>query len=184
MGGGGRNREQQNYWNQQAQQQNQQITQVDPLEAQWRQQQMDYLNWRNSPGRDVRDAPGLSDYIQIGQAAQERAQRDRQGTGALQLGGAGNAGYTENLKSLRQNEAAQDFGTGLERALAMRHSEASGSVMPLAQLTTNRNVARANHSAGMFNTWSQRRSMNWWDYLREGTQIASNIGGMLFGGGM
>lgn len=183
MGGGGRNREQQNYWNAQAQAQNRQITQVDPLEAQWRQQQQDYLNWRSSDGRDVAEAPGLSEYIQIGQAAQDRAKQERMGTGALQLGNAANAGHVANLKTLRQNEAAQDFGTGLERAQAMRHAEATGSVMPLASLTTNRNVAQANHSAGMFSQWNQRKSKNWWDYLNEGVGLAGRLGGMFVGGG-
>lgn len=178
MGGGGRNRRNQDYWDAQNRQANQQITQVDPLEQQWRDQQQQYLTWRNSNGRDVRDAPGLSDYIQIGEAAQHRAKQERMGTGALQLGNAGNAGYTENLKTLRQNEAAQDFGTGLEQALGMRHAEATGSVLPLAQLTTNRNVARAGHAGSMFGQWNQRQSRNWWDYLREGI----GMGRMLFGG--
>lgn len=183
MGGGGRKKREEDYWNSLAKQQNQKIAQVDPLEQKWRDQQMAFLNWRDSNGKDVRSAPGLSEYIQIGQAAQDRAKRERMGTGALQLGGAGNAGYTENLKTLRQNEAAQDFGTGLERAMAMRTAEATGSVLPLAQLTTNRNVAQANNSAGMFGQWSNKQEKSWWDYLREGVGMASQVGSMIFGGG-
>lgn len=181
MGSGGRNRERQNYWDTQAAQANQAITQVDPLEQQWRDEQKRFLDWRDSSGKDVRNAPGLDEYIQIGQAAQDRAQRERMGTGALQLGNAGNAGYTENLKTLRQNEAAQDFGTGLESAVAARTAEATGSVLPLAQLTTNRNIAKANNAAGMFGQWNQRKSKNWWDYLIEGAQT---FGPMIAGAAM
>jgi hypothetical protein len=180
MGGGGRNRQNQNMWNQQAVQQNAAITQVDPLEQKWRDQQMAYLK---CPGRDVRDAPGMSDHIQIGQGAIARAKQERHGTGALQLGGAGSEGYTENLKTLRQNEMGQEVGAGLENALAARHSEATGSVMPLAQLSTSRRLGQAQHSAGMFSPWNQRQSKNWWDYLREGVQLGGQVGSMIFGGG-
>lgn len=186
MGGGQakRKREAESYWDAQARQANQAITQVDPLEAQWRQQQQDYLNWRSSDGRDVAEAPGLSEYIQIGQAAQDRAKQERMGTGALQLGNAANAGHVANLKTLRQNEAAQDFGTGLERAQAMRHAEATGSVMPLASLFTNRNVAQAQNAGSMFGQWSARpQPKNWWDYAREGVGFAQSVGSMIFGGG-
>jgi hypothetical protein len=181
MGGKGRNREQQNYWNQQAQTQNQAIATVDPLEQKWRDKQMAFLKWDETPGKDVRDAPGMSDHIQIGQGAIARAKQEKYGTGALQLGGAGNAGYTENLKTLRQNEMGQEVGAGLEEALAGRRAEATGSIMPLSQLSTSRRLGQAQHSAGMFGQWNQRQSKNWWDYLREGVQVAGQVGGMVAG---
>ena len=175
MGGGGRNRERQNTWDSNAQQQNAQLTQVNPLTQRWQDEQLAFMNWEGSQGRDVRDAPGLSSFIQIGQAAKDRAGRERMGTGALQLGDAGNAGYTENLKGLRQNEAAQDFGIGLENALAARKAEATGSVIPLQQMETQRRMGQAQHSMGMFGQWNQRQSRNWWDYMREGIQMGSQV---------
>lgn len=185
MGGGAakRKRESETYWDNTARQANQDITKVDPLEQKWRDSQLAFLNWKDTPGRNVADAPGLSDYIQIGQAAQDRAKRERFGTGALQLGDAANAGYLANLKGLRQNEMAQDFGTGLENALASRNAEATGSVMPLSQLTTNRNIAKAGQAGNMFGQWSNKQVKNWWDYAREGVGMGTQIGSMIFGGG-
>lgn len=184
MGGGGRNREQQNYWNAQAKTQNAAIVEKTPLEKELEAKSLSRLNWEKEGRTDISDPrAGLSNYIQIGQAALDRGKRERMGTGALQLGNEANAGHVANLKQLHQNEAAQEFGAGLENADAMAHAEATGSVMPLAQLSTNRNIARANNSAGMFAQWNQRKSKNWWDYLGEGIGMASNVGGMLFGGG-
>lgn len=178
MSGGGRDeRERQDAYNR-AQTAATQINQVDPLEERYRQQQMAFLNWKDSNGRDVRDAPGLSDYIQIGQAAQERAGRERMGTGALQL--AGDAGNAGNLRELKKQEAAQDFGTGLERAYAMRNAEATGSVMPLANMTLNRNTAYAGAMGNLYGIRSsQPKPKSWWNYLQEGAQMAGSIGGAI-----
>ena len=85
MGSGGRNRNQQNAWNETVRQQNAAITQVDPLEQAYRQRQQNVLNWENQPGHDIRDMPGMSDAIQIGQAALARANQERQGHGAINL---------------------------------------------------------------------------------------------------
>lgn len=173
----GRNRTQQNFWNSNAQQANQQITQVDPLEQAYRDRQKAFLDWEGSNGKDVRNAPGMDAHIQIGQAALERAGRDRMGTGALQLGEDGGSGYAAKLKELKKNELGQEVGAGLETALAARTAEAHGSVMPLAQLTTSRNIGRANHSAQMFGMWNQRQSKNWWDYMRDAVGMGSQAAG-------
>lgn len=184
MGGGGRNRREQNYWNEQAKTQNAAIVEKTPLEKELEAKSLNRLNWEKEGRTDISDPrAGLQNYIQIGRAAIDRSKRERMGTGALQLGDAASSGYTENLKTLRQNETAQEFGAGLEQADAMAHAEATGSVMPLAQLTTNRNIARAGNSAQMFSQWNQRKSKNWWDYMSEGIGMATNIGGALFGGG-
>jgi hypothetical protein len=193
MGGKGRNRNQQNAWNSQVQQdqataraQNQQITQVDPLEAAYRAKQQRVLDWENSSGKDIRNMPGMDEHIQIGQAALNRANQERYGTGALNLGGAEGSGYAAKLKEQRQAQMGQEVGVGLENARAGIHSEAAGSVMPLSQLSTNRRLGQAQHSlgiantsAGMFGQWNQRKSKNWWDYLGEGIGMASQVGGML-----
>lgn len=197
MGGGGRNRQNQNYWNQQtqqqlqtAQQQNAAIAQVDPLEQAWRDRQKAVLDWDKKPGKDIRDLPGMSEHIQIGEAAVRRANQDRMGTGALQLGADGASGHAMKLKELRQAQMGEEVGAGLDNARAQIHAEAANSIMPLAQLHTNRKLGQAQHSlgiantsAGMFGQWNQRRSKNWWDYLREGIGMAGQVGGMMFGGG-
>lgn len=196
MAGGGRNRREQDRWNadtqrrlQAAEAQNQQITQVDPLEAAYRAKQQRVLDWENSSGKDIRNMPGMDEHIQIGQAALDRSRRERHGTGALQLGADGSSGYAQQLKELKQNELGEQVGAGLENARAGIHAEAAGSVMPLSQLSTNRRLGQAQHSlgiantsAGMFGQWNQRQSKNWWDYMREGVGMATGVGRMFFGG--
>lgn len=186
MAGGGKKekKKQETYWNQQARTANQQIAEKSELEKALEKKSLDRLNWEKEGRTDISDPrAGLQNYIQIGQAALNRAKRERMGTGALQLGNAGNAGHVANLKEQYQNEAAQEFGAGLERADALAHSEATGSVMPLAQLSTNRNIARANHAAGMFGQWSNKKAKSWWDYMKEGVGMATDVGSLLFGGG-
>jgi hypothetical protein len=173
----GRNREQQNYWNAQAQQANSHINDVSPEEAAYRQHQTAVLNWENQPGHDVRDMPGMDNYIQIGQAAMQRASQDRQGTGAFNLADPGSSGYASQLKEQKRNELGQQVGVGLENARAATHAEAANSVLPMASLDFSRHIGTANNSAAMFGQWNQRQSKNWWDYLREGVQMGGQIAG-------
>jgi hypothetical protein len=174
----GRNRERQNAWDAQAQTQNAAITQRDPLEVAYRAKQQKVLDWENSNGKDIRNMPGMDEHIQIGQAALARANQDRQGMGAFNLADGGSSGYAAQLKEQKRNELGQQVGAGLEEARAGIHAEAAGSVLPFSQLSTSRNIAQANHSAGMFSQWNQRQSKNWWDYLREGVQIGGQAAGM------
>lgn len=177
MGSGGRNRQQQNYWNAQAQTQNAALTQEDPLETARKAQIQKVLDWENQPGHDVKDLPGMGDFIQIGQGALARANKARMGTGALGLSDPGSSGYASQLHEQSQNELGQQVGADLENARAGIIGEAHGSVLPYAQLATSRKQAQANNSAQMFGQWNQRQSKNWWDYLREGVQMGSQVAG-------
>jgi hypothetical protein len=176
VGSGGRNREQQNYWNVAAQQAAPAITQQDPLEQAYRARQQSVLDWENQPGHDVRDMPGMGDAVQIGQAAINRSNQDRMGNGAFNLADP-NSGYATQLKEQKRNELGQEVGAGLENARAQISGEAHGSVLPFSQLTTNRNIARGNLAAGMFGQWNQRKSKNWWDYLTDTVSMASQAAG-------
>jgi len=175
---GGRNREQQNAWNQTAQTQNAQITQVDPLEQEYRDQQKAYLDWENSPGRNVEDAPGLGTFIQTGQAAINRANQARQGSGALNLADPSSSGYAQKLREEQQAQMGQQFGSDLENAVAQRHAEATGSVLPLSQMNFQRKAAQLGNTQAMFGMWNQRQSKNWWDYLTQGVQMGAQVAGM------
>jgi hypothetical protein len=98
-----------------------------------------FLQAYDKPGMSVTDLPGMSPYLQIGKAAQERASRQRMGMGAMQLG-SGNEGYAAKLREQYAQSAAQDFGAGLEGAVANRYAEATGALLPSAQLAANRNA--------------------------------------------
>lgn len=111
-----------------------------PLELEQERRSMQFLKDWEAPGRDVRALPGLSNYIQIGQEAQERALQQRMGTGALRLSGVGTEGYAAKLREQSQTEAAQNTANALERAVASRYAEATGSILPLAQLQQSRSM--------------------------------------------
>lgn len=166
MGSGGKKKKEENFWTQNAQTAYTNAGQKSELEKLFEQSQIDFLNWDKSGGKDVRDAPGLSNYIQIGQAAQERAGQERMGTGALQLGAGGGSEYAQKLKQLNQSQMAENFGTGLENALQMRRAEATGSVMPLASLDANRKGMQMQGANQMVSTYFNRpRSTPFWQQL-------------------
>jgi hypothetical protein len=157
-------------WNTLAQTNNAAINTVDPLEQAFKDKQKRRLDWEASPNKNIGDpAAGLDEYIQIGHSALDRQNRDRMGTGALQLGDNGTAPYLANLKELHKAESAQNYGAGLEDANTMAHAEATGSVLPLAQLATNRRVAAAGNASQMFGNWSNvQTGTPWWQTLLQG----------------
>lgn len=173
MGSGGRKEKPETTWANNTTAAYNQANTVSPLQKAYEQSQLDFLNWDKSQGKDIRNAPGLDNYIQIGQSAMNKANQERMGTGALSLGDPGASGYTANLKSLRQNEMAREFGTGLEDALAGRRAEASGSVIPLASLNNQRNMGVLNASSGLLNMYMNRpKKTPWWQsLLNTGLQV-------------
>lgn len=175
--------QQQNYWNTQAQQAYTQAQQPSELQRVYEQKQLDFLNWDKQKNRNVADAPGLSNYIQIGQAALNRANRERMGTGALRLSDGGASGYAEKLKSLRQAEMGNEFGAGLENALAGLRAEANNSVLPLAQLNQSRLLGLTQIASGNNNAYLNRpRTQPFWQQLllgaiSGGSQVAAAAAG-------
>ena len=173
------NDRQQAYWNQQSQAQFQEAQKKSPLQEALEKRSLEFLNWDNSKDKNVTDAPGMNDYVQIGQAAMARAEQDRQGSGALALGGDGASGYAEKLKSLRKAEAGNAVGSGIENALNMRRAEAQGSALPLAQFDFQKNMALTNFAGNQNQSYLNRpRQTPFWQTLllqgiRSGTSVAT-----------
>lgn len=150
-------------------QQAQQAAEKTPAQKAFEARQQAFLDWDNSKDKNVVDAPGMSDYIQIGRAALERANREKMGTGALALTGGGAEGYAEKLRQMNQREQANEFGAGLETALMQRRAEAQGSVMPLAQLNMNRSMGLAGLASQNNNSYLNRpRQQPFWQQLLMG----------------
>ena len=155
------------------------------LEQMQQRRSMDFIRAYDAPGKDVTQLPGLSPYIQIGRAAQERAQRQRMGSGALNLTGVGSEGYAAKLREQYNQEQGQNFGSGLENAVAGRYAEATGSILPLAQLNQGRTM-------GILGSTQQRegsylnapRETPFWQTLTMGAVqgAAGILGGMATGG--
>jgi hypothetical protein len=148
-----------------------------PTEAESIQMQRsrDFLNWMKTPGKDIGSAPDLAPYLQIGKAAQERAGRQRMGTGAMQLGG--NEGYAAKLREQFAAEQGQQFGTGLENAVTARYGEAMGSLLPLAQLGQSRQLGVLGSTQGreMGYLNAPRETPFWKQFVIEGMKGASQV---------
>lgn len=179
-----KNNQQQDWWQGQTQTAYNNVATKTPLETQFEANQKKFLDWDASDGKDVRDAQGLDSYIQIGQAAQERGNQQRMGTGALALSDGGASGYAEKLKSLQNAQRGENFGSGLENALAARRAEATGSVMPLAQLDLSRKNAQLGSATGMTGMYLNRpKTRPFWQDLTMGIiQGASQVGAAAAGG--
>lgn len=150
------------------------IYEKSPLEKKLEQRSLDILNFQES-GKDIRDLGAMSPYIRMGEAALERGNRERMGTGALRLGDNGASGYTDQLKELRQKEMAQDYGVGLENAYAGVHAEALGSALPLAQLDQSRRNTGFSAASGMYGTILNRpQRQSWWE---RATGVVSGLAG-------
>lgn len=161
----------------------QQASEKTPAQKALEERQNRFLTWDNSKDKNVMDAPGMSDYIQIGQAAINRANRDKVGTGALALSDGGASGYAEKLKGLRQKEAANEFGAGLETALMNRRAEAQGSVLPMAQLDLSRSMGLAGLASQNNNAYLNRpRETPFWQKMILGAiQGGSAVAGAFAG---
>jgi hypothetical protein len=173
------NQQQQNYWQAQTQNAYQATAAPDPLEEKFKKQSSDRLDWE-AGARDINDPrAGLQDVLQIGKAAQERAQQERYGTGALQLGGE--AGYADKLKALKQAEMGEDFGTSLEQANMMRHAEATGNIMPLLSLDAQRRQSRLGFAGQMTSSYlNAPKEVPFWKQLVMGAVQGGSAMGSAF----
>jgi len=159
--------QQQNYWNTQSQNAINQASQPTALQTAYEGKQQKFLDWDASKDKNIEDAPGMQEHIQIGRSALNRFNRERMGTGALRLGGSG--GYADKLRVQKQAELSNEFGAGLEEALALRRAEANNSVIPLSQLTNNRLMGVAGIASNNYSSLVNRpRQQPFWQQLLMG----------------
>jgi hypothetical protein len=147
---------------------------VTPLQQAQEARQLAALQWRSKPGRDVGELEGVSDYLQIGNKAVARAQQQRQGSGALNLGAPGSEQQAANLRTMLASDRAAEFGAGLENAVSSRLAEASNSVMPLASLNLQRNLGVLNTTAGRYNLERQMQGNMWGNILGAGATLGGS----------
>jgi hypothetical protein len=149
------------------------------------QRSKEFLDWMRTPGRDIGSAPDIAPYLQIGKAATERASRQRMGIGALQLGGTGGEGYAAKLREQYAQEQAQNFGTNLEQAIGARYAEATGNLLPMAQLGQQRTLgilgATQGREMGYLN--APRETPFWKQLTMAGVQGATSVASAGFGSG-
>lgn len=144
---------------QQAAQQQQFFTlamEKDPLVERLRQRDMAFLDWAdqkdaqgNAVPLDVAKAPGLGPALGLFESARRGQQQERHGIGALRMGAQGtNADLANLLTEQRAARREQEAAGGLERAVAVRSAEATGSVLPLASLEQSKRMGLAGMASG------------------------------------
>jgi hypothetical protein len=126
-----------------------------PLQEAWERAQMDFLNWEQGKGTfegkpiDVMDAPGMGPSLSLYRRAKAGQEGERAGIGALRMGlNASSPELAAKLAQQSKDRREQEAAGALEEALAMRTAEAHGSVLPLAQLNTSRNLSLAGMAGG------------------------------------
>lgn len=161
-----------------------------PTEAEMIQLQRskDFLNWMRTPGRDIGSAPDIAPYLQIGRDAQERAQRQRMGGGGLNLADPASGGYAAKLREQLAAEQGQRFGAGLEQAIGARYAEATGNMLPMAQLGTQRNLGVLGSTQGTLQAYlgAPRETPFWQTAIMGGMGVAQGLatGGAFGAGGL
>lgn len=187
---------------QQAAQQQQFFTlamEKDPLVERLRQRDMAFLDWAdqkdaqgNAVPLDVAKAPGLGPALGLFESARRGQQQERHGIGALRMGAQGtNADLANLLTEQRTARREQEAAGGLERAVAVRSAEATGSVLPLASLEQSKRMGLAGMASGaaqdtLGNMTSfvgrPRRRPFWQDMLLAGWQQGAQGASMGMGG--
>lgn len=126
-------------------------SQPDPLTERLRQRDTAWLDWsegKNGP-IDVSKAPGLGPAISLFDRAKAGQQEERYGIGALRMGAQGtNADLANLLTEQRASRREQQAGGDLERAVATREAETTGSILPLASLEQSKRVGLAGIASG------------------------------------
>lgn len=182
---------------QQAAQQQQFLTlaaQPDPLTERLRQRDIAWLDWADQKDTpiDVSRAPGLGPSLDLFSRARAGQQEERMGIGALRMGAQGtNADLANLLTEQRTARREQEAAGGLERAVAMRNAEVTGSILPLAQMQQQQRLGLAGLASGaaqdtLGNMSSfvgrPRRRPFWQDLLLAGWQQGAQGASMGMGG--
>lgn len=135
-----------------------------PLQKAWEQSQLDFLNWESGKDGplDVTKAPGLGIANSLYRRAAAGQQGERMGQGLITMGtNASSPDLAAKLAQQAKDRREQEAAGGLEEAVALRRAEAHGSVLPLAQLNTNRSLSLAgmagNQAQGSQGLWGQFR---------------------------
>lgn len=166
----------------------------DPLTERLRARDIAWMDWsegKNGP-IDVSKAPGLGPAISLFDRAKAGQQEERHGIGALRMGAQGtNADLANLLTEQRAARREQQAGGDLERAVATREAETTGSILPLASLQQSKQLGLAGLASGAAQdtlgtyasfTGRPRRRPFWQDMLLAGWQQGAQGASMGMGG--
>lgn len=112
-----------------------------PLQERVEGDNLSFLNWAAGEAGpiDVTRAPGMGPYLSFYDRARAGQEKERMGTGALQMGlNASNPDIAARIAEANKLRREQEAAGGLERALVARAAEARGTAMPLLQMEASR----------------------------------------------
>lgn len=126
----------------------------DPVEAFINAENLGFLE--DSTGKsgpvDVTRMRGMAPHYGLYNAAINRQNADKQGTGLMRMGQAGsNPNLAALISQNRGDRQRQEAGGQLENAFAMKNAEVRGSIMPLLGLGQNRRMGLAGMASGNAN---------------------------------
>lgn len=116
-----------------------------------------FSDWENQTGpRDILDAPGMGDMVDIYGSAESLANQRRLSNPAMALSGGGSGDYAKQLDALGKQDRYDQRAAGLSRGLQSLKSEAYGLGGSAAELETGRKGNYANLMLNQENAYYNR----------------------------
>lgn len=104
-----------------------------------------FTDWENKPGaRDILEAPGIGDMVDIYGSAESLANQKRLGNPQMALSSGGSRDYAKQLDSLDTQNRYDERAAGLSRGVASLKNEAYGLGGSAADLESQRKNQYAN----------------------------------------
>lgn len=142
-----------------------------PIESALTQRATDFLNWERKAGRDVGELPGIGTRLGLVSQAKERAERARQGIGALALADSSQSNLAPMYKEFMKQQAGQDYAGAIENAVGQMQQENLALGGQMAQMDMARKM-------GLYNAAVSRESIHNQPKQSEGIWSSLISGGM------
>lgn len=116
-----------------------------------------FTDWEDKAGpRDIMEAPGMNDMLDIYGSAESLANKKRLGNPAMALSGGGSGDYARQLDSLDSQNRYDERAAGLSHGLQSAKAEAYGLGGSAADLESNRKSQYASLMSNQENNYYNR----------------------------
>lgn len=151
------------------------VSTVDPLDAKIRAKAQRFMDWEDSTQpKNILDAPGISDQMDIYGEAQGLADQEMMGSGAGQLANPSSGAYQDQVKQLSANQRYDTRAAGLSNALQGLKAEAYGAADSSINRDFERKMASAQLNQGQLSQYYNRYKVQnpWYQKLfNAGNQV-------------
>ena len=165
----GRDKRKEGYYQQQTQDAMSNYSADNPLQSAINKRAQARLDWGNSTApKDVTTAPGFSDSLDIYGNAQNFANEQQHGGGAMRLADS-NSGYSDQLKSLNSFNRFNERAEGLSDAFQQNRAEALGLAQNSISASDAKKLNTANLAMTQENNYYQRpQKQSFWTQMLGG----------------